>query len=321
MGGADRRREAGLGAQSIAAGDEGEIVGAAAQLVDEVGDQIVEPAVFADQADQRLARDGLAEAKIGGFDPQHPFAPAGGRRQVGELDVESSSALPSAAARSGGHRPYSRNVGRPGELARGAKRDQPVEQPPGGAVGHRRLARRLGRGDAILGEQQVDDFGGRFGAQFGRDGDQGVRSGGKDRRRGRGRRRRRGRSLRRRCSTRRGRRASAAAAPPDLRAGSRIFVAISGSGRGQRSRMARTRSNIQRARISASAAGASGKAENARAAAFAAAGDRIALPCRKPSGWTLGRSGPAEPGRAAPPRRRAGLGRGWAGGRRGRATA
>ena len=55
MGGADRRREAGFGAQRIAAGDEGEIVGAAAQLVDEIGDQIVEPAGFADQADERLA--------------------------------------------------------------------------------------------------------------------------------------------------------------------------------------------------------------------------------------------------------------------------
>ena len=34
MGGADRRGEAGFGAQSIAAGDEREIVRAAAQLVD-----------------------------------------------------------------------------------------------------------------------------------------------------------------------------------------------------------------------------------------------------------------------------------------------
>ena len=59
MGGADRRREAGFGAQRIAAGDEGEVVRAAAQFVDEVGDQIVEPAVLADQADQRLARDGF----------------------------------------------------------------------------------------------------------------------------------------------------------------------------------------------------------------------------------------------------------------------
>ena len=59
MGGADRRREAGFGAQRIAAGDKGEIVRAAAQLVDEIGDQIVEPAGFANQADERLARHGL----------------------------------------------------------------------------------------------------------------------------------------------------------------------------------------------------------------------------------------------------------------------
>ena len=64
MGGADRRGEARFGAQRIAAGDKGEVVGAAAQLVDEVGDQIVEPAVLADQADQRLARDGFCEAKM-----------------------------------------------------------------------------------------------------------------------------------------------------------------------------------------------------------------------------------------------------------------
>ena len=80
MGGADRRGEAGLGAERIAAGDEGEIVGAATQLVDEIGDQIVEPAGFADQSDERLARDGFFRGEDGGFDPQHPFAPAGGCR-------------------------------------------------------------------------------------------------------------------------------------------------------------------------------------------------------------------------------------------------
>ena len=91
MGGADRRREAGFGAQRIAAGDQGEVVRAAAQLVDEVGDQIVEPAGFADEADQRLARDGFCRGEDGGFDAQHPFAPAGGRRQVDEVDVEDVS--------------------------------------------------------------------------------------------------------------------------------------------------------------------------------------------------------------------------------------
>ena len=78
MGGADRRGEAGLGAQSIAARDEAEIVGPAAQFVDEVGDQIVEPAGFADQADQRLAGHGFLRGEDGRFDPQHPFAPARG---------------------------------------------------------------------------------------------------------------------------------------------------------------------------------------------------------------------------------------------------
>ena len=78
MDGTDRRREAGFGAQRIAAGDLDEVVRAAAQLVGEVGDQIVEPAGFADQADERLARHGFLGGEDGRFDPQHPFAPAGG---------------------------------------------------------------------------------------------------------------------------------------------------------------------------------------------------------------------------------------------------
>ena len=60
-------------------------------------------------------------------------------------------------------------------------------------------------------------------------------------------------------------------APGERRVGSRIFTAISGTGRGQRSRRAMTMSNAQSARISDWAAGASGTAENARAAALAAA--------------------------------------------------
>ena len=105
MGGADRRGEAGFGAQRIAAGDEGEIVGAAAQLVDEIGDQIVEPAGLADQADQRLAGNGFFRGEDGGFDPEHPFTPAGGGRQIEKLNVEGLVALSSSSARRGSHRP------------------------------------------------------------------------------------------------------------------------------------------------------------------------------------------------------------------------
>ena len=101
MGGADRRGEAGFGAQRIAAGDEGEIVGAAAQLVDEIGDQIVEPAGLSDQANERLARDGFLRGEDGRFDAQHPFAPAGGGGQVSEFDVE---AFVSALVGDGGRR-------------------------------------------------------------------------------------------------------------------------------------------------------------------------------------------------------------------------
>jgi hypothetical protein len=64
MRSADRRGEASLGVQCIAAGDKGEIVGAAAQLADEIGDQIVEPAGLADQVDERPARHGFWEAKM-----------------------------------------------------------------------------------------------------------------------------------------------------------------------------------------------------------------------------------------------------------------
>ena len=81
--------------------------------MDEIGDQIVEPAVLADQADQRLARHGFLGGEDSGFDPQHPFPPARGRRQVGELDVEAFVSAPLAAAGGGAHRPYSRNAGRP----------------------------------------------------------------------------------------------------------------------------------------------------------------------------------------------------------------
>ena len=60
-------------------------------------------------------------------------------------------------------------------------------------------------------------------------------------------------------------------APGKRNVGSRIFAAISGTGLGQRSRMAMTLSNTQSAKISDGAAGASGRVEKARAAAFAAA--------------------------------------------------
>ena len=56
---------------------------------------------------------GFLRGEDGGFDAQHPFAPARGRRQVGELDVEAFVSAPLATARGGAHRPYSRNVGRP----------------------------------------------------------------------------------------------------------------------------------------------------------------------------------------------------------------
>ena len=65
MRGSDPGGEASFGAQGIAAGDLDEVVRAAAQLVSEVGDQIVEPAVLS-RARRTGASRGtdFAEAKI-----------------------------------------------------------------------------------------------------------------------------------------------------------------------------------------------------------------------------------------------------------------
>jgi hypothetical protein len=64
MGDADRRGEAGFGLQATAAGDELQVVRAAAQLVDEVGDQIVEPAGFADDANRVSRGTGIGTPQL-----------------------------------------------------------------------------------------------------------------------------------------------------------------------------------------------------------------------------------------------------------------
>ena len=320
MGGADRRGEAGFGAQRIAAGDEGEVVGTAAQLVDEIGDQIVEPAGFADQADERLAGNGFLRGEDGGFDAQHPFAPAGGGRQVGELDVEAFVSAPSATARGGGHRPYSRNVGRP-ENSRAA----PSETSRSNS---RRAARPVIGAWRAASAGETQSWASRrstiFWAGFERSlGATAIRVF-----------ERRARS----AARSRAEAAASAIAPaaafgqagsPGLgrrpalgerRVGSRIFIAISGTGRGQRSRIAMTMSNTQRARISASAGGASGRAQNARAAALAAAETGSPSPAQafRLDGEAVRVHGEVEPRRRV---ERSGRGRGWAAGRRHRARA
>src|SRR5580693_4126087 len=271
MGGADGRGEAGLGAQGVAAGDEGEIVRAAAQFVDEIGDQIVEPAGFADQADQRLARDGFLGGEDGGFDPEHPFAPAGGGGQVNEVDVQDVLAISPAAARGGGHSPYSRNAGRPmsSRAAPSASRRSNRRRAARPVIGAWRAASAGARQSSARRSSTI------LAAAFDRSlGATAIRVS-----------ERRERSAARSRAEAVARAIAPAAALGQARspglgrglpsggrsAGSRIFVAISGTGRGQRSRTAMARSNSQRARISASAAGASGKRENARAAVLAAA--------------------------------------------------
>ena len=56
-------------------------------------------------ADQRFARNRFCRGEDRGFDAQHPFPPARGRRQVEKLHVERVVALASAAAGGGAHRP------------------------------------------------------------------------------------------------------------------------------------------------------------------------------------------------------------------------
>ena len=204
--------------------------------------------------------------------------------------------FPRATARCGGHRPYSRNAGRPvSSLAA-------LSAPTGRTVGARRgrssapgAPLRLAETQSSA-EQQLDDFGRRFGAQFVRDGEQGLRAAG-------------------RSAARSSAEAAASAIAPAAvfaQAGSpglgrpppadrRVRIQDFRRDQRQRPRPAQPDGEgeveRQRARISASAAGASGKTEKPRRRPWRRPRpDRP--PLRKPSGWMRGRSGPAEPGRA-----------------------
>ena len=140
------------------------------------------------------------------------------QRAAGGKSTSSTSRLSSPLRRRrrarGAHRPYSRNVGRPENSRAAPSSDEPVEQPAGGAAGHRRLAGRFGGRDAILGEQQVDDFLAPVSSAVWARRRSGCSSGAQDRRRGRGRRRRRARSRLRRRLARLGRPALAVGPRP-----------------------------------------------------------------------------------------------------------
>jgi hypothetical protein len=86
--GPDHIGEGASGAVLKTAGDGDELIGASVQFVADVLDQEIEVAVAADHTGQHLARDGFRGGEYHGFDAAHPFAPAGLRRQVVELDVE-----------------------------------------------------------------------------------------------------------------------------------------------------------------------------------------------------------------------------------------
>ena len=202
---------------------------------------------------------------------------AGG--QVGEFDVEDFFALSPAAARRGAHRPYSRNVGRP-ENSRAA--------PSATSRSNSRRAARpvIGAWRAASAGETQSSASSRstiFAAGFARSlGATAMRI-----------------SERRERSAARSRAEAAASAiapaavfgqagspglgrrpaPGDRRPGSRIFVAISGSGRGQRSRMAMTMSNAQRARISASGRWGVREGGERQGGGLCGRRNRIALPC------------------------------------------
>jgi hypothetical protein len=262
MGGADRRGEAGFGAEGIAAADESEIVGAATQLVDEIGNQIVEPAGFANQADQRLTTNRAGGSEDGGFDSEHPFTPAGRGRQVEEFDVEAFVPAQLATASGGAHRPYSRKVGLP-DNSRAAPRATSWSNS-------RRAARPVIGAWRAASAGETQSWASRrstiFWAGFDRSlGATAIRI-----------------FERRERSEARSRAEAAAsaiapeaalgqggwpgfgrrAAPGERTVGSRILAAMSGTSRAQRSRMAMAMSNIQSAKISEGGAGASGTAES-----------------------------------------------------------
>ncbi len=86
---------------------------------------------LADDARQVLPQDWLSGGEDRRLDAAHPFAPARGRRQVFEFEVE--VAQNSAAARHGS-KPVEPERRASGQFAHRAERDQPVEQPPRAAL-------------------------------------------------------------------------------------------------------------------------------------------------------------------------------------------
>ena len=173
MGGADRRGEAGFGPERVAAGDEGEIVGAAAQLVDR-------SAIRSSNRQASPTRRTSASRGTGWRRrrppprPEHPFAPAGGGRQV----EESTSRLSSPprwrrrAAALIGH-----TAGKSAALKIRARRRAPrADRTAGGRRGRSSARdarlRRVRRNPGRVGGRRFS--GRRFRAGFRRDGDENL---------------------------------------------------------------------------------------------------------------------------------------------------
>ena len=160
---------------------------------------------------------------------------------------------------------------------------------------------------AILGQQQVDDFGRRLGAQFRRDGDEGVGAAGEIGGEVEGGGGGQGDRAARPHSARRGRRALAAVChlaaadwDPELSWRSAAGAGPSASGSRGRGRTPKAR-GFRRRRPGRPGRGRTPE----RRLCLRRRPDRP--PVHKPSGGTRGYSGPVEPGRAAPPRQRSGL--------------
>ena len=110
-----------------APGDGDEFVRTPAQFLANIVDDELEVAGLAHDARQVLAQDRLGGGENDRFDPAHPFAPARGRGQVLEVEVEFAVGFAGARHRSKPVEPKRRASGQFPDRAKG---DKPVEQPP-----------------------------------------------------------------------------------------------------------------------------------------------------------------------------------------------
>ena len=146
------------GLQPPAAGDEGDLVGTRAQFLADVVDQASMATFSPTTRASDFARHGLGRREQDRFDAAHVFAPAQVCGHLVELGVVEFGFRRRAMSE-----PVQPECGTPGELARGAERDQPIAKASHAAIGHAAEARR--GGDRVIIEQGRHDRAGTFRAQ------------------------------------------------------------------------------------------------------------------------------------------------------------